>query len=349
VARDEELPVLVAELGEAEFFADRLERQREGLGDLLVAWLDERPAGEVYLRREPHPHPDIWANLPDVPVINHLEVAEAYRRRGVGTALLAEAERHAFAHGHSLVCLAVGVDNPARALYDARGYEDWGHGPVTFEWEGGTEICHILLKFVDPDVPGLDAWDAWHPRDAAALLASCPVPWAVAGGWAIDVYLGRQTREHGDLEVAIPRARFAAYRPYFHAFDLYDVGAGRVRRLGPEDEPDPEHHQVWACEQAFGLWRMDTFLEPGDDETWVSHRDPRIRMPMSAAVRHSPEGIAYLAPEIVLLTKAKHARAKDEADLAVTLPTVDDEARRWLADAIALAHPGHAWLAAVRD
>ena len=56
--------------------------------------------------------------------------------------------------------------------------------------------------------PDLDAWRAWHPDEAAHLLAGTEVPWAVAGGWAIDLHLGRQTREHGDLEVAIPRADF---------------------------------------------------------------------------------------------------------------------------------------------
>ena len=34
-------------------------------------------------------------------------------------------------------------------------------------------------------------------------------PWYVAGGWAVDLHLGRPTREHEDLEIGVPRERFA--------------------------------------------------------------------------------------------------------------------------------------------
>jgi hypothetical protein len=201
---------------------------------------------------------------------------------------------------------------------------------------------------VDPETgaPDVGAWDAWHPREAATRLVDCPVTWCVAAGWAIDLHLGRQTREHSDLEIAIPRGQFPLIRRCLAGFDLYQVFSGKARRLDDADlDPDPEHHQVWVCEPAVPAWRMDTFLEPGDTETWVSHRDARIRVPMSRAVRRTEDGIPYLRPEIVLFTKAKHARDKDEADLALTLPTLDGPARAWLAESLALVHPGHAWLA----
>jgi hypothetical protein len=55
---------------------------------------------------------------------------------------------------------------------------------------------------------GEDApWDAWSPREAAARLAGVDVPWAVAGGWALDLFRGEVTREHSDLEIAVPAAR----------------------------------------------------------------------------------------------------------------------------------------------
>ena len=168
--------------------------------------------------------------------------------------------------------------------------------------------------------------------------------WAVAAGWAIDLHLGRQTREHSDLEIAIPRARFGVYRRHLKDFDLYVAGGGRVRRLAPDSEPDPEAHQIWVCEAAVPAWRLDTFLEPGDESMWIHHRDPRISVPMRDAVLRTADGIPYLRPEIVLFTKAKHAREKDEADLALTLPTLDRQARAWLTDAIGLVHPGHRWL-----
>lgn len=56
-------------------------------------------------------------------------------------------------------------------------------------------------------------------------------------------------------------------------------------------------------------------------------------------------GVSYLRPELVLLFKAKLRRPKDEEDLRSLVPRLDEGARRWLQDALALAHPGHAWSA----
>jgi hypothetical protein len=58
--------------------------------------------------------------------------------------------------------------------------------------------------------PDIEAWAPWHPREIAARLAGVGVPWYVAGGWAIDLHLGTQTRPHEDLEIAVPAADFGA-------------------------------------------------------------------------------------------------------------------------------------------
>ena len=57
--------------------------------------------------------------------------------------------------------------------------------------------------------PDLSLWDAWRPEEVAARLAGVQAPWCVAAGWAIDLFLGEERREHEDLEIAVPRERFA--------------------------------------------------------------------------------------------------------------------------------------------
>lgn len=39
----------------------------------------------------------------------------------------------------------------------------------------------------------------------ATVMRRLDVWWAVAGGWAIDLWLDEQTREHHDVEVAVRR------------------------------------------------------------------------------------------------------------------------------------------------
>jgi hypothetical protein len=193
--------------------------------------------------------------------------------------------------------------------------------------------------------PDLSKWDAWRPTDAARLFAGVQAPWYIAAGWAIDLFLGGQRREHEDLEIAVPQLRFAEIAEALKGFELFvPVGPGRVRPLVGDELPETGH-QTWVREPRTGLWRLDVFREPSEGDTWICRRDARIRLPYSDVIERTEAGIPYLRPEIVLLFKAKHAeRPRDQADFADVVPRLEPERRRWLADALALVHPGHAWL-----
>jgi len=97
-----------------------------------------------------------------------------------------------------------------------------------------------------------------------------------------------------------------------------------------------------------GAWRLDVMLEPGDAETWVFRRHPAVRSPRPRLVGVR-DGVPYLRPEAVLLYKAKLLRDKDEADFSACLPGLEPESRRWLADALRVVHPDHAWIARVMN
>jgi hypothetical protein len=198
-----------------------------------------------------------------------------------------------------------------------------------------------------PFAPDLSPWDAWHPSEAARRLAKVDVPWCVAAGWALDLFRGRQTREHEDLEIAIPARCFDAVRDALEGLELYVIGAGLAHPFSAESLA--AHHQTWGRDPASDRWRIDVMREPWDGGEWVFRRDPRVRLPAARAIGHTADGIPYAQPEIVLLFKAKAARPKDEQDFADVLPLLDRARRRWLASALELVHPGHRWLRAFAD
>jgi hypothetical protein len=188
-------------------------------------------------------------------------------------------------------------------------------------------------------VPDLEAWDAWNPSDVAAALDSVQVPWAIAGGWALDLHLGEVTRPHEDVEIVIARGDTHVLRECLPDLEWFAVGDGYAWPLA--DAP-PEVHQTWGCDRA-GRWRLDAFREPWDGETWVFRRDPRIRRPLSEAIEVNPDGIPYLAPEIVLLFKSKRRRDKDEADFTQTLPSLSRDRLEWLRQALRVVDPENGW------
>lgn len=195
------------------------------------------------------------------------------------------------------------------------------------------------------DGPGPEAWrGAWKPQEAAEKLAGLGVPWCVVGGWAIDLFLGRQTRPHGDLEIAIVRPDLPAVRAHLAQYRFHAVGDGEVRALATGETPQDDRHQAWVLDEAAQLWRVDVMQEPGDHSTWVCRRDESIAEPR-ARMTALRDGVPYLRPEGVILYKAKSQRPKDEADFAACGPHMSREARAWLREALARVHPGHAWIA----
>jgi len=200
-------------------------------------------------------------------------------------------------------------------------------------------------------IPDPDAWAAWRPEEARRLLDGVTAPWYVAAGWAIDLFVGGERREHEDLEIAAPNARFAEVAAALGDYEIFVIGTPENGQATPYaevgEEALAETHQTWVREPATGLWRLDVFREPSDGDTWICRRDERIRMPYDRVIEHTAEGIPFGRPEIVLLFKARHARPKDDGDLAAALPHLDSERRAWLREALELVHPGHRWLDAL--
>jgi hypothetical protein len=187
-------------------------------------------------------------------------------------------------------------------------------------------------------------WAAWTPETVATHLAGLDVTWAVAGGWAIDLFLGRVTRAHEDVEIVVPAADAESLMRHFPA----PAWAWRVpfpdELRAPDAEALDQTHQTWLWQDSEHAFVLDVFRNLHDAGTWICHRDESIRAPWENVVARTSAGIPHLAPEVVLLHKAKHQRPKDLADLEAVLPHLGPDARSRLRDWLGRAHPGHPWL-----
>ncbi|MEU4655223.1 hypothetical protein AB0G32_15010 [Streptomyces sp. NPDC023723] len=210
----------------------------------------------------------------------------------------------------------------------------------------GEQLPGGCVVLTPDEIAALHArWSScWTPSELAQQLTGINTPWYVAAGWALDLFRGKRTRAHGDIEIAIPAAGFPEVRDRFpgHIFDA--VGSGRIwENAAPEVLAAV--HQTWLRDPASGNYLLDVFREPHDGDTWICRRDERIQLPYSGIIHHTHDGIPYLAPELVLLFKAKHVRRKDQTDFEATVPYMTSAQRETLAELLALVHPGHLWIA----
>ena len=179
-------------------------------------------------------------------------------------------------------------------------------------------------------------------------LAGASRRWWIAGGWALDLYLDRQTRPHADLDVGCFREDLASVRSVMDGWQFYGAREGVLERLGPHAEPAPGTNSVWCHPEGANDWWLEWLLDRREGSEWVFRRCDRVRRPLNALTFSSPDGTPYLRPEIQLLYKAKAPRDKDEADLAALLEVMRPDQKRWLARSLATWQGEHAWLPRLR-
>lgn len=197
-------------------------------------------------------------------------------------------------------------------------------------------------------LPGHDSWHPLKPREAAPLLSALRAPWWVAGGWALDLYLGQVTRAHKDLDIGIFRKDAAIVLGALPGREVFEAKNGVLSRLAIGDASRAEVNSLWCKRANAAQWELELMIDESDGEFWVFRRDPRISYPLSNAIRRSPEGIAFLAPEIQLLYKARATRAQDQADFDHVVPHLALDARTWLLKSLRIMDPEHAWISVLK-
>lgn len=196
------------------------------------------------------------------------------------------------------------------------------------------------------------------PVAALESARSSIILWGIASSvvdcrWLL--FLGRQTRDHEDLDVLVLRRDQLAVRTLLGTWDV------QVALPSPRDETwpfrpwhldevlDPAIHDIWCRPQASLPWAFQLMIDDTRDGWWLFRRTPTVQRELATVGGCTADGIPYLAPEIQVLYKAKLHRPKDEADFYQVLPALSVTQRTWLREALFHVHPSHPWLDYLRD
>lgn len=180
---------------------------------------------------------------------------------------------------------------------------------------------------------------------AAEVMRGFPGAWCVAGGWALDLFLGRQTRAHADVDLAIFRADQHALQRHLHAWKLLKVENGRLSPWAAGERIELPVHEIHAMRGTGEPGALEILLNECEGDRWVYRRDPAVTLPVARLIVRGAGEVPALCPEVVLLYKSKGLREVDEEDFQRMRPHLGGERRAWLAAALATAGPGHRWIA----
>jgi hypothetical protein len=197
---------------------------------------------------------------------------------------------------------------------------------------------------IDPD-----NWDPLSVDDAAEIFRRIGVQWWIAGGWALDLYLGNNGREHIDTDVLVLRNDQLFIQERLSDWKLF-----KTKQPGLAPWPNGEYlckpvNSIWARRGDDLPWSFEIMLMDTEQDNWVYRRLPSIRGRIKEMGLNTDSGIPYLAPEIQLLYKSGSDRDKDRFDLDRTLPHLPADRIEWLLDCLRQQYPpGHEWVCRVK-
>jgi hypothetical protein len=194
-------------------------------------------------------------------------------------------------------------------------------------------------------------WRPLAPDEVKVLLEGAPFHWWIAGGCAIENFVGRSFRSHGDIDVLILRKDRALARAWLADWDCWVADPpGSLRPWRAGEALPLSVSDIWCRRRCGDPWRFQLMLDDSDEVYWRSRRDPRVSKPISELGWNDADGIPFLVPEVQLFYKAKAPRPKDAADFVATLPLLSHRQKNLLKNAIVAAYgQKNSWLRLLDD
>lgn len=210
------------------------------------------------------------------------------------------------------------------------------------------------------------------------------INWAICGGDAIDLFVGEQTRNHKDLDVAVfweDRKQIIEYMLQ-HKWRVFEPDNGRLREITNNSNDLMKEDNLWCLTpncKSYDIKHLEhnfydiqplmnnqetlDFIEflfnKKDNHYFYYKRNHQIKLQLEQAILYSKNEIPFLAPEMVLLYKSIFIRFLDKLehqemvnnyrhDFHVAIKKFTQNQINWLYQALKASYPnGHEWIDAL--
>jgi hypothetical protein len=178
--------------------------------------------------------------------------------------------------------------------------------------------------------------------DVQEILKELKAPWFIAGGWAIDLALGRKTRDHKDIDICVFYKDAEHIFNYFCDWDKQLVIPNSSDRILIDDWKllSPPNHELHIYKDNFELELL--FNKLADDKV-LFRRDESIKISLSEFYG-TRFGIPYVNSKWILLYKAKYIKPLDDEDFKNILPLLSTVEKDWLKSKLMILKSNCDWI-----
>jgi hypothetical protein len=208
-------------------------------------------------------------------------------------------------------------------------------------------------------------------EQADRMLKGHGFDYAFCGGYAIDLFLGYESRKHGDIDVLAYWSDRDSIILYMQSlgFQIYEMlGGEKAHHITDIQNQRKEKRNIFCCKEGCELvqiWKTEeneifkvdfhhigqsqlNFIEflfnDKTDSEFIYARNHNVKRKLRDAFL-SYQGMPYLAPEICLLYKSTDTEREGyQQDYQLASSRMSAEQLGWLDDAIDFLYPqGHKW------
>lgn len=208
-------------------------------------------------------------------------------------------------------------------------------------------------------------------KQANKLLKNCGFEYAFCGGWAIDLFIGAETRKHGDIDILAYWPERDTIIQYMQSlgFRVYEMlGGGKAHHITDIHNQIKSKRNIFCCTQDCELVCLSATDEAGiyfidfkqigqtklnffeflfndkDDTALLYARNHAVKQVLSDAILYNGS-LPYLSPEMCLLYKSTDTEREGyQSDYDNAMANMNQRQRHWLDDALTIMYPeGHKW------
>ncbi len=268
---------------------------------------------------------------------------ESEKGKGTGFSLLSAGFNRMRDLGYKKAYCWVLEGNPTIKFYERSGASF--SNQIKDDEIGGKQFKELAYDWESLNIGDYN-WKPLSIDEVKRVFESFKYRWWLAGGWAIDLFLNKQTRHHEDIDVLIRREDQLEVQSLLQDWDLWAADPpgtlrpwkkGEFLRKGLQD--------IWIRKTPTDPWQIQIMLFDSENGSWIFKRNESIRRSLESVTFKTRDGLSLLAPEVQLLYKSKSLREKDQQDFESALPEMSSVQKNWLKEALKIVYQDtHPWI-----
>jgi ribosomal protein S18 acetylase RimI-like enzyme len=266
----------------------------------------------------------------------------AEKAKGIGFSLLSAGFNLMKDLGYKRAYCWVLENNPTIKFYERSGAGF--SGEIKQDEIGGKKFNELAYEWDCLKLGELN-WKPISVDEVKILFKDFKLKWWIAGGWAIDLYLKKQTRKHGDVDILVQREDQRQIQVLLQDWELWvSDPPGNLRPWRKGEFLQKGIQDIWARKTAKDPWQLQIMFFDTENNEWIYKRDETIRRGLSLITVVTDEGLFLLAPEVQLLYKSKSLREKDKLDFENTRLAMNPAQKDWLREMLIKIYNNHEWI-----